>query len=119
MMRPVLLALPPLAPTVTFDAGTLSWTDASISETAYAVEKLVNGVWTEVWRTDRALTVGNSTGEALSYTDTLAASGDRYRVVAENKVGDTWNYADPNLNELLSGGFPTVTARSFTEVAAP
>ena len=40
-------------------------------------------------------------------------------MVAENTVGDTWNYADPNLNEIVSGGFPTVTARSFSEVTIP
>jgi hypothetical protein len=33
-------------------------------------------------------------------------------VRAINVVGDTWNYADPNLNEIVSGGFPTVTTYS-------
>ena len=28
------------------------------------------------------------------------------------KVGDTWNYADPALNEIVSGGFPTLTLDS-------
>ena len=69
MMRPVLLALPPLAPTATVDAGAITWTDASISETAYVVEKLVNGVWTEVWRDGRTLSSPNATGEVLTFTE--------------------------------------------------
>ncbi len=35
-----------------------------------------------------------------------------YRVQAINVVGDTWDYADPALNTIVSGGFPTVTTRS-------
>jgi fibronectin type 3 domain-containing protein len=27
-------------------------------------------------------------------------------------VGDTWDYADPNLNEIVNGGFPTITTKS-------
>jgi len=120
MMRPVLLALPPLAPAPAFDGTSITWTDASIGETAYAVEKLVAGVWTEVpgSRTKRDLVAANTTGDLLTFTDAWV-SGDRYRVVAENTIGDTWNYADPNLNGIVSGGFPTVTARSFAEVSIP
>jgi titin len=38
------------------------------------------------------------------------------RVVAQNTVGDTWDYADPNLNEIVVGGFPTVTTEAISEV---
>ncbi len=120
MMRPVLLALPPAAPTAAFDGTAITWTDASIGETAYAVEKWVNGAWTEVpgSRINRDLGAPNTTGEAFTFTDAWV-SGDRYRVVAEDTIGDGWNYADPNLNQIVSGGFPTVTARSFSEVTIP
>jgi hypothetical protein len=122
MMRPVLLAYPPRAPTATFDgtANAITWTDDSVSETAFTVEKLVSGVWTEVWRVRRPLSAPNTTGDVLTFTDANPwTSGDRYRVVAENTVGDTWNYADPGMNEIVSSGFPTVTAKSYSEVTIP
>ena len=119
MMRPVSLAYPPLAPQAAFADGAITWTDRSISETGYAVQKLVGGAWTEVWRSDRVLALPNATGEVFTFGEPWT-SGDRYRVVAENTVGDTWNYADANLNEILLGGFPTVTARAFSaEVEIP
>ncbi|MGC3998336.1 MAG: multicopper oxidase domain-containing protein [Anaeromyxobacter sp.] len=118
MMRPVLLAYPPLAATPAYDGAAIAWTDASVAETAYAVEQWVDGAWVEVWRTNRDLASPNDTGELLSYAGPFV-SGERYRVVAENTVGDTWNYADPGLNEIVSGGFPTVTARSTAELTIP
>jgi FtsP/CotA-like multicopper oxidase with cupredoxin domain len=123
MMRPVLLALPPRAPTPAFLNGAITWTDDSISETAYAVEKLVDGAWVEVQgsRVSRELKVQNTTGESLGFPLQAPVSGDRYRVVAENTVGDWWDYSQPaGLNEIVSGGFPSVTARSFSaEVSIP
>jgi hypothetical protein len=119
MMRPVALALPPTAPVATLGTDGITWADTSISETAFVVEKLVDGSWTEKRRVNRALADPNTTGEAFSFAEAWA-SGDRYRVVAENTVGDTWNYADPGMNEIARGGFPTVTARSFSsEVTIP
>ncbi len=35
-----------------------------------------------------------------------------YRVKASNLIGDAWDYADPNLNEIASGGFPTMNVES-------
>jgi len=43
-------------------------------------------------------------------------AGDQFRVVAQNTVGDTWDYANPNLNEIVKGGFPTVTTTAVSEV---
>jgi FtsP/CotA-like multicopper oxidase with cupredoxin domain len=121
MMRPVLLAYPPRAPSgLTFDAATttLSWMDNSLSETAFVVEKLVAGAWTAVGGIERPLLPGaNTAGVVESFTDpTPWVAGDQYRVVALNTVGDTWNYADPNINEIVSGGFPTYTVKSVSEV---
>ena len=44
--------------------------------------------------------------------------GDQYRVVAQNTVGDTWDYSDPNLNEIVPGtfAFPVVTTESVSDV---
>jgi len=111
MMHPVLVALPPKAPSgLVFDAGTLTWNDNSITETAFIVEKLVNGVWTQVYQLDRPLNDPNTTG-AVGPTAAIFTEGD-YRVFAQNTVGDTWDYADPAINEIVSGGFPTVSAKS-------
>lgn len=119
MMRPVSLALPPVKPGgPAFDAatGTLTWTDNSVSETAFVVQKLVDGTWTAMKTVERPLLDPNTTGEQLSYVDPAFATGDQYRVVAQNTVGDTWDYSDPNLNEIVPGtfAFPVVTTESVS-----
>ena len=69
MMRAVGFVFPPKAATgLAFNAGTLTWTDNSISETAFAVQQLVGGVWTEVGRVDRVLTDPNTTGTTESFS---------------------------------------------------
>jgi hypothetical protein len=102
MMRPVLLAVPPMAPTsVVHNAGTLTWFDNSLSETAFVVEKSSQGgPWLELARMDRPLDVANTTGQQISFVDDAYAAGDTYRVFAENKVGD------------FSIGFPSKTVVS-------
>ncbi|MGB7874108.1 MAG: fibronectin type III domain-containing protein [Anaerolineales bacterium] len=116
MMHPVLVALPPKPPVgLAFDTGTntLTWIDDSITETAFVVEKLVAGVWTQVDQQDRTLGDANVAGEVLNYQDLSFVAGDQYRVLAQNTVGDTWDYAN-NGNELVPGtyAFPVVTAKS-------
>ena len=125
MMHAVSLAFPPVAPgNLAFDASTLtlSWTDNSLSETAFVVQKSVDGAnWTQVGDPIvRPLLAPNTTGEVLSYVDPTWASGHMYRVVAQNTVGDTWDYADTALNELEPGtfAFPVVTLESVSEVLA-
>jgi FtsP/CotA-like multicopper oxidase with cupredoxin domain/fibronectin type 3 domain-containing protein len=125
MMQPVSVAMPPVAPSgLTFtDNGdgtaTLAWNDNSVAETAYVVQISTDGAnWTDVDRIDIPLTPGpNSTG-AMSYVLSAWAMGDQYRVVAENTVGDTFNYANPGVNEITAPdtGFPHVTATSSSEV---
>lgn len=141
MMRPVILAYPPMAPTnLAFDAGTktLSWTDASLSETQFVVEKSSNGgPWEPVGDPIRTLfdvdgigpaanagtalfpaplPTANQKGGTFEFIDPTWIAGDQYRVVAQNIVGDTWNYADANLNEILSGGFPTAAPSATSAV---
>jgi predicted phage tail protein len=54
----------------------------------------------------------------LSFTDESWAAGDQYRVVAQNTVGDTYDYSDPNLNEIAPGtyAFPVFTVQSVSDV---
>jgi fibronectin type 3 domain-containing protein len=123
MMHAVSLAYPPVAPGgLEFDAntGTLSWTDNSLSETAFVVEKSVDGggSWTEVGKIERIIYDLNTTGEILSFPVGDWAEGDQFRVVAQNTVGDTWDYSDPNLNEIAQGSyaFPVATLTAASEV---
>ena len=121
MMRPVIFAFPPVKPgNVAFDAGVLSWTDMSLSETAFVVEKSMDSgaSWTEVGSIERLITDENTTGEVLSVNITNWIAGDQFRVVAQNTVGDTWDYSDPALNEILPGtfAFPVVTTVAISDV---
>jgi FtsP/CotA-like multicopper oxidase with cupredoxin domain len=125
MMRGQAVAIAPDAPTdiawVTVGNGNnrvtnVTWTDTSVNETAFVVERATSdiGPWLPLatLESDRDV-VGPGTGPR-SYSDPVG--NDRtayfYRVYAVNTVGDTWDYADPNLNEIVSGGFPTITVDS-------
>jgi FtsP/CotA-like multicopper oxidase with cupredoxin domain/fibronectin type 3 domain-containing protein len=105
MMRPVLFAVPPVTPSnLSLDNGTmiLSWTDNSLSETAFVIEKSNDGInWTVLGQIDRLLSDVNTTGEVLGFNVGNIGAGDQYRVAALNTVGDT-----------LSIGFPTKTVKS-------
>ena len=120
MMRPVLVALPPKVPSgLAFDPATmtLTWIDDSITETAFVVQKSSDGgvTWMDLYTVTRLLTDPNTAGEMLSFIDPTWVSGDQYRVLAQNTVGETWVYANAG-NEIASGGFPTVTATSVSAV---
>ncbi|MEE4275289.1 MAG: multicopper oxidase domain-containing protein [Thermoleophilia bacterium] len=125
MMRGQAVAIAPDAPTdiawVTTGNGNnrvtnVTWTDASVNETAFVIERATSeiGPWLPLatLESDRDV-VGPGTGPR-SYTDPVGRDRTAYvyRVFAVNTVGDTWDYADPNLNEIVSGGFPTVTVDS-------
>jgi len=58
----------------------------------------------------------NTTGEVLSVVQP-GVIGDQFRLVAQNTVGDTWDYSNPNLNEILPGtfAFPVITAEAVSE----
>lgn len=114
MMRPVTLALPPIKPSgLTFTTtGTgnnrrivVSWTDNSITETDFQVQRSTNGTtWTTVGTLAQPL-VGNTHG-TRSFTDPSSTvnTGYRYRVVARNTVG-------------YGGAFPSLTVQSISDVA--
>jgi FtsP/CotA-like multicopper oxidase with cupredoxin domain len=135
MMHSVLYAFPPVAPgnllfTDNGDGtGTLTWIDNSLSETEFVVEKSTDSgtTWSEVGVVQRLFSdplramllnpLPAPKGEALTFPVTENAATDQYRVFAQNTIGDTWDYADPNLNEILNGGFPTITTKSAYVIA--
>jgi FtsP/CotA-like multicopper oxidase with cupredoxin domain len=128
MMRPVSVALRPRAPdglstAVVAVQGTngtlrLTWNDTSLNETAFRVQRMQvgTGTWTDLATLAPELQAVNTTGP-MSYDDTTYRTNRayQYRVIAVNTVGDTWNYADPAINEIVSGGFPTVTLTAESE----
>jgi titin len=61
--------------------------------------------------------LGSTTGEKLSVVVPWVV-GDQFRVIAQNTVGDTWDYANGNLNEILPGtfAFPVVTTEGVSDV---
>ncbi|HSL30664.1 MAG TPA: fibronectin type III domain-containing protein [Anaerolineales bacterium] len=142
MMHAVSLTLRPVKPDgLTLNGSLLSWTDNSLSETRFVIEKSTDGgvSWTEIGAVEQLPKNAkgdvivmdpmmgpppNTTGDTLSFDVGAWAEGDQFRVVAQNVVGDTHDYSDPNLNEIQPGtyAFPVFTAQSISEVlstAAP
>ena len=111
-------------------ANDLTWSDNSKNETAFVIERSISGsgqwgILTTV-PSDR-LTDGPGLG-TRTYSDVVGNSKDTYdyQVYAINVVGDTWDYSNPALNEILPGnGWPTLTLDSrgdtsvVTVIAAP
>jgi hypothetical protein len=111
MMRPVLLALPPLAPgSLAFDTttSTLTFNDNSITETSFLVQKSLDGVtWADVGTLDSPLDQPNVHGPrslADPTFDPLLTTS--YRVVARNTVGAT--------GAILAGGYSGTTVQSMS-----
>jgi len=113
MMRPVTLALPPIAPDGLAATSTgsgsgmrlvLTWNDNSISETAFVVQRWnVDGTWTDVGVVLSPLGSPNI-HELRSFTvpgTYNPALGFRYRVVAQNTVG-------------YGSEFPSMTVQSMS-----
>ena len=84
----------------------LNWTDNSISETGFTIQRATNAAFT-LGR--REFTVGQHAGTGtVTYHDTTAVPGPKYyyRVLANNVVGDTTVYPAPSI------GYPQMTANS-------
>lgn len=75
-------AQPPAIPTgLSIAGGTLTWTDSSTDETAFAVmKKSTGGSWTEI---------ATVSANVTTYTDSASASGDKYRVKSRSANGDS------------------------------
>jgi FtsP/CotA-like multicopper oxidase with cupredoxin domain len=108
MMRPEAVAVPPKAPTgLSYIGTTLSWTDNSIADTGYAIQKFdpVSGLWPVASPPPLPdLTLPNTTG---SRSVNIALTSGQYRLVAQNTVGDTFDYLSTG-----TPAFPVVTAES-------
>jgi len=122
MMRPEAVAVPPKPPiNVSFNTGTktVSWTDNSIAETSYLIQKQVGGTgpWTDLTTVPVPDISNNTAGAVMGYVDAAFATGDRYQVIAQNTVGDPLDYG-LTLPPGTTSAFPTVTAKS-TPVLAP
>lgn len=108
---------------------TITWIDNSKNETAFVIERSLTptGPWsilTTIPSTRLGVVpyagagTGPTTGTTMTYTDTTRNTY-YYRVYAINVVGDVWNYADPALNEIISGGWPTLTLNSMGSAEPP
>lgn len=99
MMRPVSVAMPPNQPTsLAYSVAgngnnrrlTLAWTDNSIAETAFQVQKSLDGTtWTNLGSVSSPLDQPNTVGPR-SFTDPATFNTNavvKYQVVAQNTVG--------------------------------
>ena len=109
MMRPVSVALPPIAPDgLVFDklTQTLTWNDNSINETDFLVQRSSDGgtTWTDVGTSPSPLDQPNIHG-TRSFVDTTydPYTDYQYQVVANNTVG-------------YGAEFPSMTVKSTTPV---
>ncbi len=115
MMRPVSVAVPPIAASgltsAVSGAGnnrrlTVTWSDNSITETSFLVQKSADGTtWTDVGTVSSPLDQPN-VHQTRSMTDPATFNGNlavRYRVVARNTVG-------------YGAEFPSMTVRSVSAV---
>jgi len=115
MMRAMSLAVPPDAPsnlTGTYHPSgprrvTLTWTDNSINETSFTVQRAtaVGGPYTSLTPVVPAV---NGIGSTLTFNDTTVAVNTTYfyRAIANNVVGYKRAYAAPAI------GYPTVAVYS-------
>lgn len=117
MMRPVLLALPPIAADGLTRSTTgggnnrrnvIGWNDNSITETSFILQKSADGItWTDAATSPSPLNLANTNGVVRSLTDTTSSSSAAllYRVVARNTVG-------------YGGAYPAVNAQSYSSTIA-
>lgn len=123
MMHAQVVGVAPKAPTdaVAVASGnggnrryTVTWTDNSKNETAFVIERSTgpDGPWSPlITIPSDPLNIGPGTG-TRTYVD-RTRNTFYYQVYAVNVVGDTWDYSNPALNEILpGGGWPTLTLDS-------
>jgi hypothetical protein len=141
MMHAQVVGVEPKAPTfisaVLSGSGrnkiyTVRWTDNSKNETAFVIERRVRGstgAWSKLATVQSSVLgvvpfVNTGVGPGIgtrTYIDRIGNTNTQYeyRVYAINVVGDVWNYANPAFNEIVSGGFPTLTLSSLIDTTQP
>jgi len=127
MMRPQVVGVAPKTPSALSAVRSgngrnrvvnLSWMDNALNETAYTVQRALTGEGP--WETIAVLPASTVPSVGVrTHTDPIGNTNSVffYRVQANNLVGDTWDYSDPNLNE--GAGFPTLQIDSaFSNTAS-
>lgn len=116
MMHTMALVMPPDAPlsliaTQSNNSARLTWTDNSMDETRFAVQRAAanTGPWTTL--TTLLSTTRPGVGATVMYTDTTVAQNNTYyyRVIASNLVGSS---LASGFTQPAATGFPTVNADS-------
>lgn len=124
MMHEVSLTVAPDAPiiqsaTLNVNQVTVNWTDNSISETGFIVQRNTSaGAWITLATVPS--TTGPGTGALNTYVDTTVVSNTtyNYRVLATNVVGDTQTPGFPTMSaDSLPSGIVTVTTPLVAVVA--
>ncbi len=126
MMRPVSVALPPIAPSIvsaTPGSGknpktlVLTWLDNSITETQFVVQRNDGFGWVDLGIVASPLTIPDSNTEGVnrSFTDTKfnGKLSYNYRVAAQNTIGYGGEYPSltaQSVSALQGYGTPAVTA---------
>ncbi len=107
MMRPMSYAVAPNAPTNLLSPtnGRLTWRDNSMNETGFTIQRAtsVAGPWTALANVPLA----NGTGSTVTFMNPITIRrGFFYRVIANNLVGYTQQYAAPAI------GYPNMSVDS-------
>jgi len=114
MMRSQVVGVAPRAPSglavsVSGTKASLSWKDNSANETGFILQRANDGGFVS------GLTVVELAPNTTSYVDSTIKSNTTYfyRVLARDRVGDTWDYSNPALNVIpVGGGFPSLALDS-------
>ena len=129
MMRPVLMALPPFAAdglvrSVVSNRNQIAWTDNSITETSFILQRSADGItWANAATSPSPLDVANTKGVTRSLSDPGAnrTAALLYRVVARNTVGYGGAYpavdAD-SLSTAIGVNLPTTAPAAPTNLVA-
>jgi FtsP/CotA-like multicopper oxidase with cupredoxin domain len=108
MMRPMIMAVAPKAPSnlAAPATGTLTWTDNSLNETSFTIQRSPTNVVS--WTTIATVPAAPGSGTKVTYKSTaLIRNGYNYRVIANNLVGYTRVFAAPAV------GYPTQSIDSL------
>jgi FtsP/CotA-like multicopper oxidase with cupredoxin domain len=113
MMRPVSVAMPPLAPSIVSATPSgndlvLTWNDNSITETEFVVQRNAGFGWGTLGIVRSPLSQPNTEGVTRSFTDTNFNNelSYNYRVIARNTIG------------YLRDGYPRLSVRSVSDLKA-
>lgn len=110
MMRAQVAGVPPRAPSnlaaaVQGTTATLTWNDNSANETGFTIMRANDAGFVTGLATFKV--AANSQPNPVTYVDNTIKSNTAYyyKVIANNLIGDTWDYSNPAINEGAS--FPT------------